>query len=256
MEKINFNRNRGNEVSANLDEGVKSEYFYSNIALEVNAKDIETVFMSYGYNLSAIPGHFVKAYTMNEKELAEVRESLEEIQKFGLKDIFAGDLKLAHFKRVFIERVRRCIEMNVPFLNSDNTIIKELNTNESFNLYLEQNAKTATPTNIVNNDHDEVLEARIASMDEFEASIYNSIAEKLNYLILANATNYNLVGLLKLAIRKFAEAILDRGYELPKEEMLAKVISELGLDIESPEAELILNAVADIQISVERGRVA
>lgn len=256
MEKINFNRNRGNEISVNLDEGVKSEYFYSNVVLGTNAKDVQNLFNNNGYALNTIPGHFTKTFTMSAKEIEEVRESLEEIQKFGLKDIFAGDLKLAHYKRAFVERVRRCMKMNVPFLNSDNTFIKELNTNESFNLYLEQNAKIATPTNIVNNDHDEVLEARIASMDEFEASIYNSIAEKLNYLILANATNYNLVGLLKLAIRKFAEAILDRGYELPKEEMLAKVISELGLDIESPEAELILNAVADIQISVERGRVA
>ena len=91
-------------------------------------------------------------------------------------------------------------------------------------------------------------------MDEFETNIYNSIAEKLNYLILANATNYNLVSILKLAIRKFAEAIINKDYELAKDEMLERVISAIGIDAESPEAELILNAVADMKISVERGR--
>lgn len=254
MEKINF-RNRGNEVSVNLDEGVKAEYFYSNTIFGVNATEVQNVFNNNNYELDSIPGHFAKAFTMNAKETEEVRETLAEIQKLGLKEIFAGNLKLAHFKRSFVERVKRCIEIGVPFLNSDNTFIKELNTNEAFNHYLEVNAKNITPNN-GNSERDEILEARVASMDEFEVGIYNNIAEKLNYLIIANATNYNLVSILKLAIRRFAEAILNKAYELPKEEMLNGIISELGLDIESPEAEMIINAVADLQISVERGIVA
>ena len=46
----------------------------------------------------------------------------------------------------------------------------------------------------------------------------------------------------------------NKDYELAKDEMLERVISAIGIDAESPEAELILNAVADMKISVERGR--
>lgn len=252
MEKINFIKNG---TSLTLDEGVKSENFYANIPLGNNAGNIRNLFESYGYDLSAIPGRFVKIFTANEKEIAEIEESLAEIDKMGLKEVFAGNYALAHFRRPFVTRTKEALEMGIPFLNSDNTFIRELNNSESFNAYIERTPKRGNENNYQNNfEQDEILEARIASMDEFETNIYNSIAEKLNYLILANATNYNLVSILKLAIRRFAEAIINKDYELPKDEMLERVISAIGIDSESPEAELILNAVADMKISVERGR--
>lgn len=252
MEKINFIKNG---TSLILDEGVRSENFYSNIPLGSNASNVRSLFESYGYDLNGIPGSFVKIFTANEKETAEIAESLAEIEKMGLKDIFANNYALAHFRRAFVARTKEALEMGIPFLNSDNTFIRELNSNESFNAYIERTPKKSDVNHYQNNfEQDEILEARIASMDEFETNIYNSIAEKLNYLILANATNYNLVSILKLAIRKFAEAIINKDYELAKDEMLERVISAIGIDAESPEAELILSAVADMKISVERGR--
>ena len=70
-------------------------------AQENIAMDIKNKFVSHGYSLDAVPGEFVKMFTMNEKEVAELGAVLDEINELGLKDIFNYNLRPVSFKRGF-----------------------------------------------------------------------------------------------------------------------------------------------------------
>lgn len=252
MGKLNF---RKTGVVLEFEDGVNPEYFYANIVLDYRANEIRDLFTKYGYQLSTIPGGFCKAFT-GDKEIGEYRESLEEIRNMGLQELFNGNLKLVHFKRAFVNRVKICLQNNIPFLNSDNTFIKALYFEEDFREYVAgRTLKSDDNTNQMTSDED--LETKIASMDEFEIGLYNSVAEKLNYLILANTTNPILVNIINSTIKRFADAILGKDYQyLSTDEILRNIMRDLEIEPESVEGKMILDSVSDIQISVERGRAA
>ena len=50
------------------------------------AKRVKQEFVNHGYNLDIVPGEFLKIFTMNEKELAELGKILVEIDELGLDE--------------------------------------------------------------------------------------------------------------------------------------------------------------------------
>ncbi len=252
MGKLNF---RKTGVILEFEEGVNPEHFYQDTVFDVRTKEIRDLFENYGYQLSVIPGDFVKAFTA-DKEVGEYRKALEEIEVMGLQPLFKANLRVAHFKMAFVDRVRFCLQNNIPFLNSDNTFVKVLYFDEDFKEYVadkmqeSENSKNQALSN-------EDLAGKIANMDEFEIGLYNSVAEKLNYLILANTTNPSLVNIINSTIKKFADAISEKDYQyFSTEEILRNIMRDLQIVPESVEYRTILDSVSDIQISVERGRAA
>jgi len=251
MGKLNF---RKTGVSLELEEGVNEAYFYADTVLDARAREIEDLFRKYGYSLNPIPGGFSKTFT-GDKEIGEYEGALEEIAKMGLQGIFNANLKLAHFKRAFVNRVKICHQNNIQFLSSDGSFIKALYFEEDFKEYVASRIEHRDEGLTQNTDED--LEAVIANMDEFETGLYYRVVEKLNYLILAHATNPIIVNVINSTIKKFAEAIARRDYRfLSTEEILSNIMEELELNPESAECKMIMDSVSDIQISVERGRAA
>lgn len=102
---------------------------------EANVLKIKGLFDAHNYDLSIIPGAFIKIFAANEKEIAEIKETLEKAEKLGLNEIFNANLKVATFKKAIIDRIEYCINNAIPFLNSDNSLISMLYSSEAFAQY-------------------------------------------------------------------------------------------------------------------------
>ena len=81
---------------------------------------------SHGYTINALPGEFIKVFTMNANEIAELEQVLNEIDALNLKDVFQNNLRVVCFKKVFLDRLKVFLTNNLAFLNEDNTFISEL----------------------------------------------------------------------------------------------------------------------------------
>ena len=130
----------------NLAPEVKPEYFYSLINLTTNAGVIMDLFKNRNYDVSVVPGSFLRILTASEKELSEIASVLDEIEKLGLRAIFNANLDARSFKSSFIARVKMGAEKGIPFVNADNTFINELKDEESFKAYTEAYLKNKTTT--------------------------------------------------------------------------------------------------------------
>ena len=118
-----------------LKEGIAPEKFLANRAVAKNPERIKNMFLEHGYDISSAPGEFIKTLSYDEKEAYELSEVLDEIEQLGLKDVFNANLRPASFKKSFVERVKTCLENHTPFLNSDNTFIRQLNSPDAFKDY-------------------------------------------------------------------------------------------------------------------------
>lgn len=120
-----------------LEEGVLITKFIMPIhtANEENVYKIKDLLENHKYTINVVPGEFLKIFSMNSKEVEEFGKVLIEIDELGLKDIFNANLKAASFKRSFLEKLKFCINHRLPYLNSDNTFIKDLYDNEKFGEY-------------------------------------------------------------------------------------------------------------------------
>lgn len=227
---------------------------------------------SYGYTTSALPGEFIKEFTMNANEMAELEKSLTEIDALGLKDIFQNNLRVACFKKTFLERLKVFLTNNLAFLNEDNTFIHELydvsfadrvqfcidngfifmNGNhfirelynaEAFDSYTAgkplQEIRTVEEVRDPTSENAEDLQAK---MDPEDRQVYNQIIESLNYLVLQNATNEYLPAIVHNIIDKVKEAILRKEYHfLPLRDVVDGVMFD-GIDV-TPEMENIRELV-------------
>ncbi len=118
-----------------LDEGVNPNKFLALRVVATRPKDVKVLFLENGYDLTTVPGEFLKVCTFNDKEIAELDQVLKEIEELGLKAVFNLNLKVQSFKRIFLERVKYCIHNNVEYLKEDNTFRSELDTTEAFAEY-------------------------------------------------------------------------------------------------------------------------
>lgn len=213
------------------------------------AMDIKNKFVSHGYSLDAVPGEFLKFFTMNEKEVAELGIVLDKINELGLKDIFNHNLRPSCFKRGFLEKVKFCMTNNLVYLNEDNTFIKELEDSEAFALYSSHkplgSIKTAQEIN------------REELLDPEDRQVYNSIVKNLNFLILQNPTNNSLPIIVDNIINKVVDALSRKEYHfLPLKDVVDGVMFD-GIDV-TPEMEslreMILEACPDeLQDQEKRG---
>lgn len=244
------------EVGVLLDDGVDKYKFVANEKLQVNSSAIVEVFESFGYNVNTIPGGFVKALTLNAKELEELRGVLREIEAAGLKPIFEANMRLACFKRSFWDRLQKYQKAGVPYLNSDNTFVATLFKTEDPDKYLVSNNEVKEEVSNVTPISEAAPESEnIAIMDEFDRGIYNDISKNLNYMILANPTNGVVVSIVQTILSRLADAILRKEYQfLGINGMISNLMEDMGVNLESVEAQTILSAIPEVEVG--RGRAA
>lgn len=255
-------------VGVRLPDGVDKNKFLGNTPVASAPEDVLNLLKDHGYNVKEVPGAFVKGFTMNPKEIHDFEIALNLIDEKGLNPIVASNLRLTHFKTSFLNRVLRCIESGLPYLNSDNTFIKELYSTEATNKYLESRptvvetpvVETVAPTNISTPNEETsnieaTIESKMESMDEFDKHLLYDMIEKLNFLVLNNVTNETLANIVSAIPVPLADAIARHEYQfIGTNGMLNNILESLGVNIESNEAEMIRNAIPEI--SSGRGRAA
>lgn len=227
---------------------------------------------SHGYTINALPGEFIKVFTMNANEIAELEQVLNEIDALNLKDVFQNNLRVVCFKKVFLDRLKVFLTNNLAFLNEDNTFIselynisfasriqfcidngfifmngnkfiKELYDAEDFGSYTAgkplQEIRSAEEVREPVAMNAEDLQAK---MDPEDRQVYNQIIESLNYLVLQNTTNEYLPTVVRNITDKVKEAILRKEYRfLPLRDVIDGVMFD-GIDV-TPEMENIRELV-------------
>lgn len=133
------------KVGIKTADGVASERFYPIKAIADIPGAVKDAFLEHNYDLNGVPGEFIKIFTCNERELGELMNILDEIDNLDLKEVFNANLKVKYFKRKFLERVRYCVDNNIPFLNQDNSFASFLDNEESF---AEYTSKSNSSSNI------------------------------------------------------------------------------------------------------------
>jgi len=222
------------DLGIKTDDGVLLTKYLVNVSLAKsdNVKKILRLFKDYGYDLSVVPGSFFKIFTYNEKEISELEKVLEEVNTLGIKELYQVNLKVGAFKREFLERLKFCLNNNIPYLNSDNSFIKELYDKELFGEYtarkpLQEMKKTVEVMEV----EDKKSVDLEPTMDVEDRQVYNEIIEKLNYLVLANPTDEFLAQVVANITRNIPESILRKEYKfIPVGEMISAVMFS-GLDV-------------------------
>lgn len=237
---------RGLKVS--LPEGVDAPKFDVSRVIANIPEEVYKLFQGYGIDLKEeCPGAFIKGFTLNEKELAEVSENLKRYQELGLIDIIKANpknLQVRVFKSTFMKRLVARLQEGQPYLNSDN----------SFADFLLKNEMDKIPTQVAQTDlinaqvsyeaNKEITNAeQVTQMSPEDKQVYNEIVEKLNYLILANPMDTGLATVVNNAIAKVADAILRKEYKfLGIKEMVESVMFD-GIDVTPEDNERITNLV-------------
>ncbi len=229
-----------------MDLGIKTEegvlitkYLMDIYMAELDhAKNVKDKFLDHGYTIDVVPGEFLKIFTMNEKEIDELDKILVEIDALGLKDVFQDNLRLASFKRAFLERVKFCITNKFPYLHEDNTFIEQLYRADSFALYT-----VNKPISMIKNTSQiDTTDEKETLLDAEDKQVYNEIVESLNYLILQNSTNEYLPAVVNNITKKVVDALVRKEYHfLPLREVIAGVMFD-GLDV-TPEMENVRDLV-------------
>lgn len=264
-----FAKEKGNKIGLDLAEGVDPNRFLVDSAVASNPGTVQELFTAYNYNLKGSNGLFAKVYTANLKELNEIKNSLDRINEMGLKDVVeSSNMKISSFKKAFLDRVELCFKNGIPFLNQDNTFIKELGNDEDIKNYVtsqvsnnakEESKETVTSASASNNASQEKneLDDKIGMMDEFDKSIFYDTIEKLNYLVLANPTNEAIAGIVRNIPEKLAAAILRQEYQfLGTRGMLNNILESLNVNTNSNEAQMILGAIPEMESNMGRGLAA
>lgn len=237
---------RGLKVS--LPEGVDAPKFDVSRVIANIPEEVYKLFQGYGIDLKEeCPGAFIKGFTLNEKELAEVSENLKRYQELGLIDIIKANpknLQVRVFKSTFMKRLVARLQEGQPYLNSDNSFADFLLKNE-----MDKIPTQVTQTDLINAQvsyeaNKEITNAeQVTQMSPEDKQVYNEIVEKLNYLILANPMDTGLATVVNNAIAKVADAILRKEYKfLGIKEMVESVMFD-GIDVTPEDNERITNLV-------------
>lgn len=241
-------------VKVKLPEGVETSKFDANRVIASAPEDVVRLFNEYGIDLrEECPGVFLKGFTLNEKELAEVSSNLKVYQEKGLIDIIKANtknLQVRVFKSSFIKRLLGLITEGKPYLNQDNSFADFLLNNKvnEFN-ELDNNINTRTNTEVEMNTFENKSADKLVEMNTEEKQVYNEIVEKLNYLVLANPLDTTLSDVVNNAINRVQDAILRDEYRfLNLQEMVSSVMfDELKLSDydETRIKDLVLGAFPD-----------
>lgn len=137
-----------------LREDVENSRFLADRALAdrevtVSSSEVKELFLSYGYNLNAVNGSFLKIFTVNAKELKNITDVLGEIKELGLQEVFNANLDFVVFTRGFLDRVKYCVNNGLPFLNADNTFASFLRYKTTFESYVANLASSVDMSNSV-----------------------------------------------------------------------------------------------------------
>lgn len=240
-------------VKVKLPEGVEASKFDANRVIASAPEDVVRLFNEYGIDLrEECPGVFLKGFTLNEKELAEVSSNLKVYQEKGLIDIIKANtknLQVRVFKSSFIKRLLGLITEGKPYLNQDNSFADFLlnnKVNEFNGVNLNSSVTTNTKAEVETNKNTDEL---VSQMNPEEKQVYNEIVEKLNYLVLANPLDTTLSMVVNNAINRVQDAILRDEYRfLNLQEMVSSVMfDELKLSDydETRIKDLVLGAFPD-----------
>lgn len=235
------------DLEVRTEEGVLITKYLMDMYLAKSdtARSVKNEFESHGYSLDVVPGEFLKIFTMNDKEFAELSKILTEIDDLGLKEVFQANLRPSSFKRGFLERVKWCIVNNFPYLHEDNTFIKELERPEAFAEYTAHKPmemiKTAQEVDAMEKEATNP-ESDLGTLDIEDRQVYNEIVERLNYLILQNPTNEYLPMVVNNIMKKVVDILHRKEYRfLPKSDIVTSVMFD-GIDV-TPEMESVRDLV-------------
>lgn len=229
-------------LKVGLPDGVDNNKFGALLPVAVTPDKVKEVFEKYGYDLSEVPGVFLKTFSMNEKELAEVEANLVKIERMGMKNTFENNLRLRYFRSGFMVKLEKCIQAGLPYLNPDNTFAAFFDSEEAFEAYMTRRSVLDNKENIEiqNNVNKETPQFEMSPEDK---QVYNEIVKSLNYLVLANPMDTGLATVVNNAINKVVDAILRKEYKfLGIREMVESVMFD-GIDVTPEDNERITNLV-------------
>lgn len=272
------------DTSFLLPEGVDANKFLADTVIAVTPKDVLDVFKKHQYQID-MSGEFLKQMTANIKEIAELEIALSEIDKLGLKDLFSVNLRVASFKRAFIERLKIFLNNNFPYLNEDNTFVKELyivgfaqrlqfcvdngfkyEDNGKFiselydaNLFAEYTAhkpiemiKSASDVDYTASLENENAEDR---MDPEDLEVYNDIVVKLNGLILKNPMDEVLPLVVKNILANIKGDIMAKSYHNGVINMIERVVEAMEIsEIDKMRIEQLISSAFPEELRQEEGR--
>lgn len=130
---------------------------------------VKELFEHFGYNVKKVPGSFLKMFTVNAKELKKVSDVLEEIEAKGLKEIFNVNLDYIVFTREFFDRVKYCMDNQIPFLSEDNRFVAFLRYKTVFDNYVANLASSVQMNNnamVDNSANDSVVVTPMEQIQE------------------------------------------------------------------------------------------
>ncbi len=159
-----------------LANDVDPSKFLANKDLTSNAGKIIDLFLNRGYDMSTIPGAFIKILSASEKELNELPNILDEIEKLGLKEIFNANLEVRSFTATFLNRIKEAMAKGIPFVNPDNTFVKEIKYAEDFKNFSVGFTANQNPTPIMENNPTPI---EINELDAEDLKVKSDIISRL-----------------------------------------------------------------------------
>lgn len=236
-------------LKINLPDGVEAAKFDANRVMANIPEDLLKLFMEYGIDLKEeCPGVFLKAFTVNEKELTEIRDNLKRLNDLELISVIKANprnLQIRVFKNSFMKRFVELIQKGTPYLNADNSFVDYLLNNEMDKIPAQINQTQLLNAQIEYEVNQEMQNTndQVVQMTPEDKQVYNEIVKCLNYLVLANPLDNGLAAVVRNATEKIIDAILRKEYKfLGIREMVESVMFD-GLDITPIDNERITNLV-------------
>lgn len=265
------------KVGIKTADGVVIDRFYPIKAIAEIPGAVKDAFLEHNYDLNGLPGTFIKIFTLNERELGELMNTLDEIDRLDLKEVFNTNLELRYFKKRFLERVKYCVNNNIPFLNQDNTFASFLNSEEAFSEYrgtnknkdkvqvkeeviekIEEPVKKIVPeeSNVVSMDFDN-LQSMI-ELDSEDNQVYNEIKTTLEQ-IKETKQDGSIKFIVDSAISNLGDVIA-RDSKQYKDAGIGSLVRKATRGVAlTPEMEMIINdeiLVAFPENNIGKGMVA
>lgn len=260
------------KVGIKTADGVVAERFYPVKAIADIPGAVKDAFLEHNYDFNGLPGAFIKIFTLNERELGELMNTLDEIDKLDLKEVFNANLEVRYFKKRFLERVKYCVNNNIPFLNQDNTFASFLDNEEAFSKYRSEannkniNKEELTDTikknsvenksNVVTIDLENLQDTVV--LDDEDNQVYREIKESLEQIKEAKQDG-SIKFIIDSAISNLGD-IIARDNKQYKNAGIGSLVRKATKGVAlTPEMEMIINEeilVAFPENNVGRGMAA
>ncbi len=229
-----------------LAEGTNTDAFLVLRYFGTMARDVLKLFLDHGYDMSVIPGEFLKIFTAKEREIGELASVLNEIDERGLKEVFNANLETRTFKRSFLRRVKDAMDRGIPFVNSDNTFIRELRYEEMYVGYASydgiENTNASYVKDISNeNGNEQVDNSKTLDMEDTEVKV--EIIKVLNQ-IAGESQDFTVSLLTTNIIANLDKAILENNKRYKTEGIRSVVASAIkNMDLSLEEKNILNNNV-------------